>query len=319
MPFIAICPHCRLCRLRAPRSKRGQTVRCPKCSEEFPLFPYNEETNSTAQSNLDDVESSASASLTSAVSRTHTSETESQGDELLPLAKLALSLAALVLFLSQLPYGRPAALLIAVLGCFASTFTLLELRKQNALVGVAGLMLNGFFTTVLIGYPATLGITGWWSESDRLARESEKNQEEDWIDAGDAGWKQGGVRVSVTFATIGGYPSSNGSSGTKEAYLWVGFKITNVGVGRDLEFSGWEGKSADDLKMTTSDGTLLINKQFMGSPGMPAIQAGHSQECMLAFEIPPPGQDLLLYLPTQPFGDTTIIRFRIPHILIGRQ
>jgi hypothetical protein len=319
MPFIAICPHCRVCRLRAPRSKRGQTVRCPKCSKEFPLFPHNEETDSAAQSNPDDIESIASASSTSAASQTHSSIAESPGDELLPLAKIALSLAALVLFLSQLPYGRPAALLIAVLGSFAAASTLLELRKQNALVGWAGLILNGFFTTVLIGYPATLGITGWWSESDRLARESEKNQEEDWIDAGDAGWQQGGVRVSVTFATVGGHPSSNGSSGTKEAYLWVGFKITNVGVGNDLDFSGWEGKSADGLKMTTSDGTLLVNKQFVGTPGKPAIQPGRSQECMLAFEIPPPGQNLLLYLPTQPFGDTAIIRFRIPHILVGRQ
>jgi hypothetical protein len=319
MPFIAICPHCRVCRLRAPRSKRGQTVRCPKCGEEFPLFPHNQETDSAAQSNPDGVESGASASPTSAVSHTHSSITESQGDELLPLAKIALCLAALVLFLSQLPYGRPAALLIAVLGCSAAAFTLLELRKQNALVGWAGLILNGFFTAVLIGYPATLGLAGWWSESNRQAREKKENPADEWIDAGDAGWQQGGVRVSVTFATVGGHPSSNGSSGTKEAYLWVGFKITNVGVGSDLEFSGWEGKSADDLKMTTSDGTLLVNKQFVGPPGKPAIQPGRSQECMLAFEIPPPGQDLLLYLPTQPFGDTTIIRFRIPHILVGRQ
>jgi hypothetical protein len=318
MPFVAVCPHCRVCRLRAPRSKRGQTIRCPKCSEDFQLIPERVDNPSTDQSNPDELESSSSPSQP-ADSQTHSFTSKDQSEELLPVAKIALCLVAVTLLLSQLPYGRPAALLVAVVGCFAAGLTLSELKKQQALLGWCGLTLNGLLTVVLIGYPATLGLmTGWWSESRRETTEIVENQWGDWIDAGDAGWQQGGVRVSVTFATIGGDPTSNAASGTKERSLWVGFKITNVGVG-DLDFSGWQGKGADGLKMATADGTVLANKQFVGPQGKPAIQPGRSLDCMLAFEIPPSGQDLLLNLPTQSFGDTIIIRFRIPHNLVGRQ
>jgi hypothetical protein len=314
MPFTAICPHCRNCRLRAPRAKHGKPIRCPKCREVFPLIPQEDDGDQTfvgADSALD-------ASALPTTSQQSSTGNENPREELLPLAQIAVGLVVVVLFLSQLPYGRSPALLISIIGACGAGFALTELKKQSALLALIGLLLNGLLSVILIAYPATLGLTGWWSEANRTVSENVENPFGDWIDAGDAGWQQGGVRVSVTFATIGGEPSSSSASGTKGSYLWVGFKITNVGVGGDIEFSGWRGKGTEGLEMTTTDGTPLTYKQFAGSKEKSVIQPGKSLECMIAFEIPTPGLDLLLSLPTQPLGDIAVIRFRIPHVLIGR-
>ncbi len=317
MPFTALCPHCRICRLRAPRAKRGKDVRCPKCREVFQLLPQDDEKQSDPQSNLHEGKTRSSTSSLPLAKQNPTT-TEGQPDELVALAQIALGLAVIVLLLSQLPYGRPAAVLIAVLGFCASGFTLLELKKQLALLGWGGLVLNGLLTVILVGYPATLGLTGWWSESNQKPADNAENQLGDWIDAGDAAWQQNGVRVSVTFATIGEEPSANSGSGSKQRYLWIGLRVTNVGLA-ELEFSGWRGKGAEGPEISTPDGTLLAIKQYEGPSGKSTIQPGKYLQCMIASEIPPPGQDLHLSLPTQPFGDRVIIRFRIPHGLVGRQ
>lgn len=313
MPFIAICPHCRDCRLRAPRAKRGKEVRCPKCSEVFPLVPEDNDDTS------DDQSTSVEKKNPTNVSAAPSTNPEQQSEGRVPLAQIALGVAAIVILLSQLPYGRPTALLLAVLGTFAAGFATLELNKQRIALGLSGLILNGLLAAILTAYPATLGLNGWWETRNGTTQENAENPQGEWIDAGDAAWQQGGVRVGITFATVGGEPSSANASGTKERYLWIGVKITNVGAGNDLEFLGWKNLGSDGPAMTTMDGSLVAARQFVGASGKTVIQLGKFLECMIAFEIPPPGQDLLLSLPTQVFGDTATIHFRIPHVLVGRQ
>lgn len=308
MPFIVVCPHCRDCRFRAPRSKRGQPFRCPKCQEVFPLLPPDESLSSDQQ------DSPATPALTP---KSSTSPSANDPNGLVPLAKVALGSSAVALFLSQLPYGRLPALMIAVLASLAAAFSLLELHKHRAFLGWLGLFLNGSLAVILIGYPATLGISGWWSDKTSLVSENLEQTEEDWIDAGDAAWQQGGVRVSVTFATVGSDPSASASS--KERFLWIGLKITNVGVGGGLEFTGWPERGDAAPVMSTADGTVFPTRKFVGQSSKCVIPPARFQECMMAFEIPPPGQDLLLRVPTQPLGDNVVIRFRIPHLLVGRQ
>jgi hypothetical protein len=210
--------------------------------------------------------------------------------------------------------------LVALLGSIVVAFGALGLEKR-AWLGWVGAILNGFLLLILIAFPGTLGIDGWWPDLGPNPRTAggDGNPKGEWIDAGDAAWQQGGVRVGVTFATIGVDPSSDARSGTKGRYLWVGLKLTNVGAGNELEFLGWKGLGEDGPVLSTPEGTLIATKQYAGPKGKTIIQQGRFMECMLAFDVPPSGQDLLLDLPTRPFGDTTLIRFRIPQNLIGKQ
>lgn len=42
MPFIALCPHCRIAKVQAPKRKQGMLYTCPKCNTQFPLEPMTE-------------------------------------------------------------------------------------------------------------------------------------------------------------------------------------------------------------------------------------------------------------------------------------
>ncbi len=271
---------------------------------------------------MQEVASHSSETSSLAVSAVHSPSltTENHPDDSLRLAQVALGIVVVVLLLSQLPYGRPVAVLVALLGSIVVAFGALGLEKQAWMAWV-GAILNGFLLLILIAFPGTLGIAGWWPDlgSNPGAKEADGNPKGEWIDAGDAAWQQGGVRVGVTFATIGVDPSSDARSGTKGRYLWVGLKLTNVGAGNELEFLGWKGVGDDGPVLSTPEGTLIATKQYVGPKGKTIIQQGRFVECMLAFDVPPSGQDLLLELPTRPFGDTTLARFRIPHNLIGKQ
>jgi hypothetical protein len=304
-------------------AKRGKSVRCPKCLEVFPLIPHDEDKSSEESSpHAEEVAPHSSEKSSLAVSTAHSPSltTENHPDDSLRLAQVAMGTAAVVLLLSQLPYGRPVAVLVALLGSIVVAFGALGLEKR-AWLGWVGVVINVFVFLILIAFPGTLGIAGWWPDlgSNAGATGGDGNPKGEWIDAGDAAWQQGGVRVGVTFATIGSDPSSNARSGTKERYLWIGLKLTNVGAGNELEFLGWKSLGEDGPVLSTPEGMLIATKQYAGPKGKTIVQQGRVVECMLAFDVPPSGQDLLLDLPTRPFGDTTLIRLRIPHNLIGKQ
>jgi hypothetical protein len=324
MPFIALCPHCRVCRLRAPKAKLGQSFRCPKCQEVFQLTPVDEvnseELNRNGQESTFDPSHSTTVSPTTNGPSTQAALPETNPDDQLRMVQVALGAIVVELILSQLPYGRPVAVLIAF---FASANAALELQgvKRMMWLGACILFLNVVVLLILVAFPGTLGLNGWWPDLGHHseASQADLDQKGEWIDAGDAAWQQRGVRVAVTFATISTNPSPNTSGGKSERYLWIGIKLANVGVINAIEFCGWNGRGSEGPVLSTTDGTLLATKQYLGPKSKTIVDAGRFLECMLAFEIPPPDQDLLLDLPTQPFGDDDLIRFRISHDLVGRK
>ena len=306
MPFIAVCPHCRV-RLRAPRAKRGKAMPCPKCEHIFTLRPHDDGSG-VETAPTDQGETAPAATAVGA-------PVEAAADDPLLLAKVSLGALAVVLVLSQFPYGRAIAALVATVGAVVGVQALLDWGKR-AWPGGVGVVLNAALLIILVGYPATLGVKGWWPTPGE--GKTEATAALPGIDAGDAAWEHGGVRVAVTFANVGPERSSVGA-GTKERFLWIGVKLTNLSAGCDIEFSGWRTTGPSTPALTTLDQTPVATQRFLGPSGKVSLRQGNFVECLLVFDVPPPGQDLLLDLPTEPFGDTGLIRFRIPHDLIAKQ
>lgn len=304
VPFIAVCPHCRNCRLRAPRAKRGKTVRCPKCEQAFLLVPLEE----TAPNH----ESSPTPVSTPAPRPSPGEEAEQIA---LRLGHVSLGAVGVAFLLSQLPYGRAVAVLAALFGAGAGLQALLETDGRRR--GWPGLVLNILMLMIVVAFPATLGVRGWWPAQQPAP--AANAQFPDSIDAGEAAWQQGGVRVGLTFATVGADSEKTAQSGRNEPLLWIGVKVTYLGVGSQLEFTGWSDSGERRPTLTTADGTEYAVRRRTGPSGKVLLQPGQELECMIGFEAPPPGQDLLLHLPGLPFGDASPIRFRVPHELIGRQ
>jgi hypothetical protein len=305
MPFIAVCPHCRNCRLRAPRAKRGQSVRCPKCKEWFELVPCE------PPGSDDDSPSTSPPPTTQASPPTvHASD-----DSSLTPDYLSLGCVGVAFLLSQLPYGRAVAVLALLFGAGVAIQALLDGERWRR--GWLGLVVNVLMLAIVVGYPGTLGIPCWWPAAAAPAPASA--QFPDYIDAGDAAWQQGGVRVSLTFATISTDPATSPHTGRKDPLLWIGVKLTYVGVGSQLEFGGWTDSGEHRPTLSTADGAELKMRRAPNPAKKTVLQPGQSYEGLIAFEPPPAGQDLLLHLPAQPFGDPSLIRFRVPHDLIGRR
>ena len=234
------------------------------------------------------------------------------------MALAAVAAAGVGPFLCHLPYGRAVAVFLGLAGAALAGLSLLGLEKRAWLGGV-GVALNAGFVALLVAFPAQLGLTSWWPErSPTAAPETPAGMTADgWVDAGAAAWEEGGVRVAVTFAMIGPDPAAPAGRPRSEAHLWIGVSVTIAGT-RAVEFAGWD-PSAPGGPTLTATGGATVNGRRSAKPAAVTLAPGKSAECLLAFEVPPSGQNLRLELPAQSYGGTTPVRFQIPHELILRK
>jgi hypothetical protein len=241
-------------------------------------------------------------------------------DDPLNWALAAIATVGVALLISQISYGRIVAVGLSMAGTVLAALSLLGLERRMWL-GWTGVGLNGFALLLLVAYPGSLGITGWWPEPDpEPPAHVDPTITDEWVDAADAAWELDGVRVALTFATIGTDRSAKTSRGKTERYVWIGVVVTNVGS-RPLEFNAWDLSTTDQPLLITADKSHLKLKRLGGAPSKKTITPGKYVECLLVFEAAPSADqgDLLLDLPASAFGGTTPARFRIPHTSISRK
>lgn len=253
------------------------------------------------------------------------SEPRKDQDYPLYLALVGVGLVGVAVLSSQVPYGRIVGTVLAAIGLALAGLSLLGLEKRPWL-GWAGVGLNLFALLLLVVLPGWLGISDWMPLGNpdagpkpvtAVGRDGSLPKPAEWVDANAAVWEQGDVRIAVTSVTIGpADPEAPRVPGKKkDPVLRIGLKLTNVGVARAVEFTGWAAPA--EPKLTTAAGKPVAGKNAGLPTGAAAVYPGKSTEFALMFE-PPAGapEDYRLELPAQAFGGTDPVKFQIPSAMI---
>ena len=82
---------------------------------------------------------------------------------------------------------------------------------------------------------------------------------------GAAAWEEGGVRVALTFATIGPAPAAAAGRSRSEFHLWIGVSMTN-GSPRAVEFAGWNTAALSGPVLTAGDGAAVNGRSAKPAP-----------------------------------------------------
>jgi hypothetical protein len=252
----------------------------------------------------------------------------------------AMGLVALGLFggsalATLVPYGRIVGVVLAVFGLLLAGMSLLGLERRRW-VGWTGASGNAVIALLLCFLPTWLGVTTWRPAGDPNAvpkralaidATGQVTDSPDGVDASAAVWQHGDTRVAVRQVSIGSDPTAKpppGKKDKKERIARVTVTLTNVGVGRAIEFTGWDPKSPTEAaSLVAGSGQPLSPKVDLAPLGGGTVYPGKSFDCVLVFDATALGPDesLRLELPAAAFGGDpeTPARFRIPRTLIVSQ
>lgn len=353
VPFTAVCQHCRASKFRVPSKKRGTFMTCPKCDLEFmlvpnvgvdvPLMEYKElpfeddeptgeaeplevkaeETAATVPQSFDTAETPA-ARQTVVISTPPPPEAGNAPDFAFRLALVALGFFGAGMVASQFPYGRFIAAPIVGLGFLLGGLALLGLDKKQWLGwAAAGLNVLGLLLVLLL--PSWLGISGWTPVGDperapkpvtAVGRDGSLPKTVEWVDASQAVWEQGDVRITVVGVAVGSAdPMSKNPDKRKERVLRLTLKLTNVGVARAIEFVNWSPAPETETKLSAATTGALTQKATTAEKAV--IYPGKSAENVLTFAAPDKPEDLRLEIPAQALGAADPARILIPKSMIA--
>jgi len=243
----------------------------------------------------------------------------------LRMALTGIGIVGIAVLASQFPYGRIVGTALAAIGLVVAGLSLLGLEKRPWL-GWTGIGLNLFALVLLIVLPSWLGVSEWVPLGNpdagpkpvtAVGRDGSLPRPAEWVDASQAVWEQGDVRIAVTSVTVGpATPDAAAPPGKKrEPVLRIGLKITNVGVARVVEFTGWAAPPSEPKLTTTAGKPMAVRNSGLPS-GAGSIYPGKSTELALTFEPPAgPPDDYRLELPAQAFGGTDPVKFQIPQAM----
>lgn len=350
MPFTAVCQFCRGSKFRVPFKKRGTFATCPKCAHEFMLVPESGVDVPLMQYNDipfddDDHPPSPSASeilveepgATTATAPQAVATTEMPAavpatpprpgdfpDYAVRTALVACGFVGVSMIASQFPYGRFVAAPLAGLGLLLGGLSLLGLESRKWL-GLAAVGLNALALLLVLALPTWLGLSSWTPAGDpetapkpvtAVGRDGSLPKNAEWVDAGQAVWQQGDVRITVANVTIGPLdPMAKDPAKRKDRALKLTLKLSNVGVARAIEFTSWSPSPTAETKLTTVAGATLLPRAVATEKA--TVYPGKSAESVLTFAAPDKADDLRLEIPAEAFGGTDPARFLIPKTLLG--
>lgn len=233
-----------------------------------------------------------------------------------------------------IPYGRLIGVGLAAVGLLLAGMSLLGLERRRW-IGWTGIGGNAVVALTLMLLPTWLGVTTWRPVGDPNAipkrpfaidNSGNASESPDGVDASAATWQHGDTRLAVRQVTIAADPTAKqpaGKKDQKERIARVNVTLTNVGVGRAIEFAGWDAKTSTAAASLTSSTGQTLSRKETAPLGSGVVYPGKSVECVLVFDATPLGPDegLRLELPAAAFGGDaeTPARFRIPRTMIVSQ
>lgn len=260
-------------------------------------------------------------------------ETAEPADMGLVVALGALILVGVATIVSQVPYGRFAAVGIAAVGLLGGLASLGAEGRAKIAGGIA-IGLNLFVLVLVLFLPSWLNLDPWRgpASDDTLkgpyvlehgTGAHKSLSPTDWIEAGNSSWEFKDVRVTVRSAFVGPVElrgPKDAKKTTKEPYFQLLLQVANTGVERQLDLSGWaSGQSLDAVLVTDSSGKQLKLATFedgwLPDRGKPAerVLPGKTSDVRLIFASPSAKVDSFrLQLPGAAIGMAKEeIKFRI--------
>lgn len=352
MPIVATCPYCRNGAVRAPDKAAGLSVNCPKCKSSFTLIPdvglpgwskpeavpAAAETLPFAAAGEDVTE--PSPVLVAAKPRRAPSAPPVEEPDDPPVPGFAVALLALVAFglamlASQFPYGQFIAPGLAAVGLLIGLLALGG-EGRAKLAALAGVALNLLVVGLVFLAPDWLGLDSWRTPvpegpktPQAVGHGTGAAANADWVNANTASWMVGDVRIAVRSVSVAPLElvGPNGDSRIERSpVLQVHLRITNDGVERRVELTGWAA-GGDGAALVDPAGKPIVRKRFEAGwepkgGGRPAgLFPGKTADVLLVYECPPnllpksktPRPEFLrLRLPGEAVGVPDAAQFHIP-------
>ena len=306
---------------------------CPKCLRAFVLLPDDEPPDrSRMMGKSTEPEFMTKSSPVVMIRPTETEKSDepivSSLDAPLAVALVSIAVIGIAIVLGQIPYGRFAAVGLALLGALAGGVCLFGLEKRRWL-GWVGLSVNFVVFNLMLFLPTWLGATSWLPPVDpnenlnnvySIAKDGAPNMQTDAVDASVAAWQQNDVRVEVDSARIVFLnPTAKTADERKVRGLKLTIKISNVGVARAIECTTTTDPSTE-LRLSTVSGQAVNWKKAESAFKPSTLFPGKTLDCLLVFDVPlEPVVDLKLEIPANWFGNRDPIRLRIPAAMIAKR
>ncbi len=226
----------------------------------------------------------------------------------------------LAMLLTQITYGRLIAIPFLLLGGLLGFLALpgLAERRKYGWAAIAVNVVGLLFVTLM---PDWLGAGTWLPLADpnagpkpvmAVSHTGEKTAGE-WIDAKNAVWQQDDVRFGIVSVKL--VPLDAAAKQSSKSVLRIMLRLSNVGVAREILFSGWSGEAIP--KLTVANGPLVtFHKMESAAAG---VKPGKDMEIVLVFDLPPSIGELKLELPAIAFPGTDAVKFTIPAAMITRE
>ncbi len=358
--IVSICPYCNVGGVRAPHTAVGASATCPKCGSNFTIFPAEKgkpppqpvptsvnETQPTAA--MPDVtepspvlpgeprrQRSAEPALTAAPTSRLTLTTPERESPIavtdlgMVAGLIGLILVGPTMLLSQVPYGRIVALVLALIGLLLGVASLSAERRAKLAGGLAAALNVGILLVVLV-LPSWLNLGPWLPTRfvleqpigpQAIGNGTNTSAPAGWVDASTASWRYRDVIVTVRSAVVGPLElvgAKGAKRTTKQEYLRVTLRLTNEGTDQPLELEGWAAGDAYDSRLLDAAGQALkpatIDRGWELASGnkATALFPGKAEEVVLLFEAPAQRSKYYRFtLPGDSIGPEETIRFRVP-------
>jgi hypothetical protein len=238
------------------------------------------------------------------------------------IALIALILVGVAVLASQLPFGRFIAAAIAVVGLVGGLATL-GTEGQSRLAAMGAVLLNLLVLFVVFIAPSVLNLDPWRRPADTgpqgpqaISHTDQTSTPADWVDAPNASWQFKDVRVSIT-GSVGPVElrgPKDARRTTKEQYLQLQLRVTNAGVERQLDLTGWAVEQGiDTIRIADSSGKSLKPASFPNENGW-AFERSPSKTSEHVF--PSKFSEAKFYF-TPPPAKTDYVRIQLPGAAVG--